>query len=206
MPSTPTARRRYGQSTLPHIVSIGAEAKLPGDRRIAEEPRPSTPPRPSNQDEDHLDVPHGLSPLRTPKANKSLHVPSVRSTLRFDAPDFAEENSGDNNERSQPQDAMPKTPSRRPIASSSAGSSILPFTPRKMFSSPFTFSPFRTPSRRNVFDPADPGNVLDEELSALASNRQGHGLQDSPVGFFAHGKGLLYESPNLPSPGRWRPW
>lgn len=84
---------------------------------------------------------------------------------------------------------------------------MLPITPKKFLSPYPAFSPFRTPSRRGVLDPQDPSALLDEELSALTSAAgQGRGLADSPVGFFAHGKGLLYESPNIPSPGRWRPW
>ncbi len=72
---------------------------------------------------------------------------------------------------------------------------------------PWTASPFRTPSRRHTLDPADPRLLLDDELNALASAAQSRGLQDSPIGFFGHGQGLLYESPSLPSPSQhWRPW
>lgn len=101
--------------------------------------------------------------------------------------------------------AIPKTPSRRSDdATAGAGTSNVPITPRRIFS-PFTgFSPFRTPSRRNIFDAQDPSRILDDELEALAAAKQR--ASDSPGGLFPRGKGLLYESPNLPSPGKWRPW
>lgn len=98
----------------------------------------------------------------------------------------------------------PKTPSRRKDEESGAGTSNAPITPRKIFSPFIGFSPFRTPSRRSIFDAADPSRMLDDELEALALAKQRG--SDSPIGLFPRGKGLLYESPSLPSPGKWRPW
>jgi hypothetical protein len=56
-------------------------------------------------------------------------------------------------------------------------------------------SPFRTPSRL-VFDPHDPGALLDEELRRF-------GKDGSPAGLFDRNTGLLYESPGMPSPGKY---
>lgn len=197
MPSTPTARGRREQAALP-APSGKVTEQLEG--------RPSTPPRPSTPVGRLLSIPYNESLMRTPIGRKTSgererlvagpstnHATSREDT--FVAPDA----------RPSLHDALPKTPTRRV----SGGQSSTSFaTPRKLFSSPFTsFSPFRTPSRRNVFDATDPSHLLDEELTALASNAANvAGLEDSPVGFFARGKGLLYESPGMPSPNPYRPW
>ncbi len=71
--------------------------------------------------------------------------------------------------------------------------------------SPATWdSPFRTPSKIPIFDPHDPGTILDDELMRLGSQ------QDSPIGsgmgIFGKDRGMLYESPSLASPSWERYW
>jgi len=44
---------------------------------------------------------------------------------------------------------------------------------------------------------------LDEELSRLGAQMGG---QDSPAGVYEGKRGLLYESPSMPSPGKWAKW
>lgn len=80
-----------------------------------------------------------------------------------------------------------------------------PVTPKKLvFStqSSSAESPFRTPGSRSIFDPHDPGALLDEELARLGAK----GMQESPIGLFEGRRGLLYQSPNMPSPGKWSRW
>jgi hypothetical protein len=107
-----------------------------------------------------------------------------------------------------------RTPRRRPSGSGTTGPA--PVTPRKLVFPPnqnespyrapggvFGLSPFRTPSSRAVFDPHDPGALLDEELSRMGA--AGHG--DSPGGLFGKARGsLLYDSPGLSSPDQWQKW
>jgi hypothetical protein len=59
---------------------------------------------------------------------------------------------------------------------------------------------------RGLFDPHDPGTLLDEELARLgAQGTPSRGLHESPVGFAQ--RGFLYESPSTQSPERWtRMW
>lgn len=112
-----------------------------------------------------------------------------------------------------------RTPSRKRQGGTagSAQGAFPPVTPKRLFPSAhsdgasgglaphgfglFGSSPFRTPG---IFDPHDPGMLLDEELSRLgASHYHGMGLQDSPgIGGLLGSRGLLYESPSAPSPGR----
>lgn len=77
-----------------------------------------------------------------------------------------------------------------------------PVTPKKLvFPTPGSTaeSPFRTPGSR-IFDPHDPGALLDEEFARLGARA----AQESPAGLY--GRGLLYESPNAPSPGKLPRW
>ena len=63
---------------------------------------------------------------------------------------------------------------------------------------------FRTPGSRSIFDPHDPGALLDEELSRLGGTGQ-FGYMDSPSGMFGKG-GLFNESPSVASPLKWVRW
>jgi len=80
-----------------------------------------------------------------------------------------------------------------------------PVTPKKLVfpaHCPSSESPFRTPGSKSIFDPHDPGAILDEELTRLGTK----GMQESPIGLFEGRRGLLYQSPNMPSPGKWSRW
>jgi hypothetical protein len=79
-----------------------------------------------------------------------------------------------------------------------------PVTPKKLVfpTHSSSESPFRTPGSKSIFDPHDPGAILDEELARLGTK----GMQESPIGLFEGRRGLLYESPNMPSPGKWARW
>lgn len=103
-----------------------------------------------------------------------------------------------------------RTPSRKRSSNLNfSHASIFPVTPKKLvFPQPNAGysqdSPFRTPgSRQSIFDPHDPGALLDDELSRLGAQMRG---QDSPTGLYEGRKGLLYESPSMPSPGKWAKW
>lgn len=137
----------------------------------------------------------------TPLAKRNPPATPTRSSGKSKATRSLDDDVFGDDYRPASLSAVLKTPSKR-TAESSIGA---PETPRKVFSPFGTFSPFRTPSRRIVFDPSDPGTMLDEELTALASARQ-HIPNDSPAGLFSRLKGYLYDSPNIPSPDKWRPW
>jgi hypothetical protein len=109
---------------------------------------------------------------------------------------------------------MNRTPRKRLSDAGTTGPA--PVTPKKLVFPPnqnespyrtpggvFGMSPFRTPSSRAVFDPHDPGALLDDELSRMGA--AGHG--DSPGGLFGKARGsLLYDSPGLSSPDQWQRW
>lgn len=191
MPTSPTTSRATKQATRSPSTSLYAGKDFLGYSVT----RSSTPP---NDLSVYLRGGHMLTPLA------QRHPPSTPTRKRkVSGP--ADDNLLGSEERPDFLKTVFKTPSRRTDdVSSGAGASNAPVTPRRIFS-PFTgFSPFRTPSRRSIFDAADPSRMLDDELEALAAARQR--ASDSPVGLFPRGKGLLYESPSLPSPGKWRPW
>ena len=203
MPTTPTGKGKKGGSTLPLYLRYHDDIQ-PANT----EERPATPPRPSTPTGRRMSVPYNESLMRTPIARKSskekLAADTSEDAWKQQESSKEEASAEATDTRMSLPDVFPKTPSRR--VSGGSGPSNIFTTPRKLFSSPFpSFSPFRTPSRRYIYDAADPSNMLDDELTALASNAQAS-LQDSPVGFFARGKGLLYESPCMPSPGQYRPW
>ena len=192
MPSTPTAAQNPTQSTRTHATRIfvhsTASANASEDEGVE---RAKTPPRPSTPPNSSLSVTYNTSLMRTPVSNKT----PTRSSVRGKPTSLKDDDDAK-------QDTIFRTPSRRP----GAGFLTTGLTPRQFLSpAPWNMSPFRTPSRRIVLDPVDPTLMLDEELLALASERD-RGLGSSPVGFFERGKGLLYESPSLPSPGGWHPW
>ena len=99
-----------------------------------------------------------------------------------------------------------RTPSRKRASNLNSAYSLFPVTPQKLLfpTSNSGSSPFRTPgTRQSIFDPHDPGAMLDEELSRLGAQMGG---QDSPAGVYEGKRGMLYESPNMLSPGKWAKW
>lgn len=179
MPTSPTLSRKASSRPSTQILTYTSKKALVQDRLVS--PPPSTPPTSARQ------LPN--SSIRTPLVSKEINPITL-----------SPENDDDDMD-------INKTPRKR--VSSSGMTITTPITPRKLvfptnqndspFRTPigsFETSPFRTPGSRAIFDPYDPGTLLDEELS-----RQG----DSPAGIFGKGRGsLLYDSPGLSiSPGRW---
>ncbi|EGO20500.1 hypothetical protein SERLADRAFT_441842 [Serpula lacrymans var. lacrymans S7.9] len=172
-------------------------------------PRPSTPQRnPSGSNVLQL------SPLRTPLSHKGLHMSPSPSLAHYkshlDPPPVVSFRQDDGINPAVLDSENIRTPTRKRGHNhhKDRDSSTLfpPLTPRKLvFPGPpsISESPFRTPGARSIFDPYDPGAMLDEELSALGARMGG---QDSPAGLFEGRKGLLYESPSMPSPGKWARW
>ncbi|KII87419.1 hypothetical protein PLICRDRAFT_55379 [Plicaturopsis crispa FD-325 SS-3] len=169
-------------------------------------PRPSTPPRTAANSRAMVN----LSPVRTPLSHKGVHMSPSPSLAHYkshlDPPPAAAFRGADHGPPGSPEHM--RTPSRR--RSSSLGTNLFgpPVTPKKLTFPPSASgtqdSPFRTPgSRVSIFDPHDPGSMLDDELSRIGSAA---GAQESPAGLFGRGKGLLYESPDAGSPGRWTKW
>lgn len=176
--------------------------------------RPCTPPRNTSS---YLQ----LSPKRTPLSHRGLHMSPSASLAHYKShldpplPSSSFANSGLDTNVDVNTDIL-RTPSRRRTISSSNDRAPLfpsfPVTPKKLFSASLPHSghsqdsPFRTPvagSRHaSIYDPHDPGALLDEELSRLGAV----GTQDSPEGLYEGRKGLLYESPSMPSPGKWAKW
>ncbi|KAI6024083.1 hypothetical protein BKA83DRAFT_4267506 [Pisolithus microcarpus] len=98
-----------------------------------------------------------------------------------------------------------RTPSRKRGYRDNLSALFPPVTPKKLvFPAPSSSSesPFRTPGSRSIFDPHDPSALLDEEFARLGAKA----TQDSPVGLFEGRRGLLYESPSVPSPGKFPRW
>ena len=167
--------------------------------------RPSTPPRNSSSISNLQ-----LSPVRTPLSHKGLHMSPSASLahykLHLDPPPPASNSPFQHSEAMGIDSENIHTPSRkRTFTLNPAHSLIFPVTPKKhIFPTPNSSqeSPFRTPgSRFGLFDPHDTSTLLDEELSRFG------GGQDSPDGGLYEGKkGLLYESPSMPSPGKWAKW
>lgn len=188
MPTTPTSKRghSHGHAQSRSLSTTRILLGLPLPPEGHELDRPTTPPSKANM------LLSAVSLAKTPTSRRGPTTPR-RGSVRFDIFD------GDNDKDIWNEVTLPQTPSRNKTTNN-------PVTPKRIFS-PFSgFSPFRTPSSRMFLDPYDPSALLDEELSALASSSRQQGPQESPVGFFGHGKGLLYESPGVPSPTRWQPW
>ena len=182
MPTSPTLNRKVtskaSKLSQVHKVDTAHPASI----------APSTPPRSARE------LP--VSSIRTLLSKKEAVVSCIKGDV-----DMGEADTN-------------RTPRRRP--SGSGTTAPAPVTPRKLAFPPhqnespcrtpggvFGLSPFRTPSSRAVFDPHDPGALLDEELSRMGA--AGHG--DSPGGLFGKARGtLLYDSPGLSSPDQWQRW
>ncbi|EMD39220.1 hypothetical protein CERSUDRAFT_93268 [Gelatoporia subvermispora B] len=224
-PASPTLDRV--SSTNKHRSSLmtppPSEAMLP-PMPFTPPARPSTPPAQVGTSRSNL----RLSPHRTPISHRGLHMSPSPSLAHYkshlDPPPAAyvpqapllSVPAGATTSAAlapgSPGASLFKTPTRKRTSGSVFGSGGLlnlgpspfaPVTPRRlMFGASFE-SPFRTPSR-GICDPHDPSVLLDEELARLGQSPH---LLGSPTGIFGRSRGLLYESPGMPSPGSWdRVW
>lgn len=170
--------------------------------------RPSTPP-PRNRGT--ASTVH-LSPIRTPLSHKGLHMTPNASLAHFkthlDPPPHTMFNPDDGINPAVFDAENVCTPSRKRAYHRDRDKDVMsthfpPITPKKLvFPTPGSTaeSPFRTPGSR-IFDPHDPGALLDEEFARLGAKA----AQESPAGLYDQ-RGLLYESPNVPSPGKLPRW
>lgn len=188
---------------------------FPSLRPSTPPPRPCTPPRKRVSSANKA---LQLSAVETPISHRGLHMspspslayykshldPPPAAVFHPHAPLLTALTTGEDSTLTLPSPDLLRTPSRkRPGQSGSSGSRRLvdfspfaPVTPKRLvFHS--QESPFRTPSR--VFDPHDPGNILNEELKRLGE--QAH-YEESPTGFFGQ-RHPLYDSPGLGSPSRY---
>ncbi|KAI6024444.1 hypothetical protein EDC04DRAFT_3143322 [Pisolithus marmoratus] len=178
MPESPTIDRRARSK---RHAKRSARPPVP---MSSTEPRPSTPPsRPSTPRNRCPGATVQLSPVRTPLSHKGLHMSPSASLAHYKShldpppPPAFRQDDGINPAVYTEEVGVP------PPSSSSE-------------------SPFRTPGSRSIFDPHDPSALLDEEFARLGAK----GTQDSPVGLFEGRRGLLYESPSVPSPGKFPRW
>ncbi|KAG8214997.1 hypothetical protein J3R82DRAFT_8401 [Butyriboletus roseoflavus] len=219
MPVSPTLDRRTrskkksaGHQLPPPLPALIPE--LTSTTTTTTHPRPSTPPpRPSTPPRNRgaTSTVH-LSPIRTPLSHKGLHMTPNATLAHFkthlDPPPHTAFNPDDGINPAVFDTENVRTPSRkRPYHRDRDREAIPthfpPVTPRKLvFPTPGSTaeSPFRTPGSR-IFDPHDPGALLDEEFARLGAKA----AQESPAGLYDR-RGLLYESPNMPSPGKLPRW
>jgi len=224
MPASPTLNRK---STASKASKASRTSPTPHSRSRLKTPQPtttvpSTPPR--NKSKVHV------SPVHTPLSHRGLHMspstnlahykshldPPPARSFEMGEGHVAREEDGDAEVAHGAVSDPMRTPSRKHNGPSNTSGIFPPITPKKLLfpanESPFPTpsgilgaSPFRTLGLRAIFDPHDPGTLLDEELSRMGA--AGHG--DSPAGMFGKGTGaLLYDSPNAleNSPGKWAKW
>jgi hypothetical protein len=192
MPISPTMDRKSLPKCKKRECTLPSPPPPAPTRLSTPPPRPCTPPR-----NNHLH----LSPHRTPLSHRGLHMSPSPSLAHYkshlDPPPFASFLNREHGEDGQSTSLITEnthTPSRR--LTTIGGSTVFPIgTPKRLVFPSLSESPFRTPGSRPhmIYDPHDPGALLDEELSRL-------GERDSPAG-----RGL-YESPNVGSPGKWARW
>ncbi|KAF9244664.1 hypothetical protein BU15DRAFT_86029 [Melanogaster broomeanus] len=215
MPLSPTLDRRARTRRKSTTKESPAPMPAPTKPTSTSLPRSSTPPpRPSTPP-----LRFELSPIRTPLSHKGLHMSPSASLAHYkshlDPPPPTTFNPDDGINPAVFDTENIRTPSRKRghhhthrdrERDKDTGTTLFPpVTPRKLvFPTPgsSTESPFRTPGARSIFDPHDPGALLDEEFARLGAK----GAQESPVGLFEGRRGLLYESPNVPSPGKVPRW
>jgi hypothetical protein len=153
-------------------------------------PRPFTPPRTRMSSALHVSA--TFTPLSYKGLNMSPSPSLAHYKTHLDPPPFATYIHNHD-------PGLVRTPSRK--SGISQHQPNLPVTPRKLAFQFSGDSPFATPSRA-IFDPYDPGALLDEELKRFGDEDK----FSSPAGLFERNKGLLYESPGIPSPGKWSHW
>ena len=207
MPDSPTLSRQTvvrkvkdARPSTPPRVGTSAFKPL-----VTPPARPSTPPRKASLNS------HQLSAMRTPLSHLGVHMSPSPSLAHYKshlnpppAVPLPSSSTAPDGERDRGRIAVDaenvRTPTRR--RTSSNYTSFTPATPRKLA---FTLGGASESPFRGIFDPHDPSALLDEELARLGA--QGGSLQESPAGLFARGRGLLYESPDGASPGKWsRMW
>ncbi|KAG5220762.1 DNA ligase (ATP) [Salix suchowensis] len=144
---------------------------------------------------------HRISPTHTPLSHKGLHMSPNASLAHYKSnldppPTVAFNRTGDTLFSS---DENSKDTGELDIFRTPQGN-VLTRKPR-VHSTPLHLRNW-TPTSRGIFDPHDPSNLLDDELSRLGA------AQDSPAGLFGKSRSaLLYESPNLgTSPGSCPRW
>ena len=217
MPVSPTVNRRTRHRKKPASQPLSAPlpALVPepaSTATTATHPRPSTPPpRPSTPPRNRgvTSTVH-LSPMRTPLSHKGLHMTPNASLAHFkthlDPPPLAAFKPDDGINPAVFDTENVRTPSRKRSYHrdrDAMPSHFPPVTPKKLvFPAPGSTaeSPFRTPGSR-IFDPHDPGALLEEEFASLGARA----AQESPAGLYDRRR-LLYESPNMPSPGKLPRW
>lgn len=216
MPVSPSLDRRTRSRKKPstHQLPPPLPALVPELISTAEtvvNPRPSTPPaRPSTpiRNRSASDTAH-LSPKRTPLSHKGLHMTPNASLAHYkthlDPPPHTAFNPDEGINPAVFDTENVRTPSRKRFHHRDKDRDALPthfppVTPKKLvFPTPGSTveSPFRTPGSR-IFDPHDPGALLEEEFARLGARA----TQESPAGLYDRRR-LLYESPNVSSPGKW---
>lgn len=196
---------------------------------------PSTPPRKAaTRPSSRGSAGHMISAVRTPLSHLGVHMspsPSLayyKSNLNpppnksplgssdsdtlptVSAPGAA---SSSTSALPYPPTDMTSTPSRGSGYRRTSSTFSNPFTPRNLTLSYPNFgsasnSPFRSTPSGGVYDPHDPSAMLNDELARMGER----GAIDSPSGYsfsgmFGKTKGLMYESPDGPSPKGWsRAW
>lgn len=218
MPVSPTLDRRARPKKKPtsHPPPLPALVPEPASttthaRTSTPPPRPTTPPR--NRGATSAVQ---LSPIRTPLSHKGLHMTPNASLAHFkthlDPPPNTTFNPDDGINPAVFDTENVRTPSRkrsyhRDKDKDKDGTAshvhFPPITPKKLvFPTPGSTaeSPFRTPGAR-IFDPHDPGALLEEEFARLGARA----ALESPAGLYDRRR-LLYESPNAPSPGKLPRW
>ncbi|CAL1714648.1 unnamed protein product [Somion occarium] len=222
VPDSPTLQRKSARKAQKQPMRQRSPSISPIIRTSYTAPsNPSTPPhRPRTPPRKHSgSALLQLSPHRTPISHRGLHMSPAASLAHYknnlDPPPPVTAHSQapllfsfESESLTLPSPDLLRTPRRRGAQTmgsdstpSNRNSSIFgPVTPKRLnFNPPGDGSPLRTPSR-HLLDPHDPSALLDEELFRLGS--QGTSSH-TPTGLFGHSRGMLYESPNLPSPGRW---
>lgn len=219
MPVSPTLDRRTKSKKKP--ASQRLPPPLPAlvpepasTTTTTTQPRPSTPPPRSSTPPRNRGAASTvqLSPIRTPLSHKGLHMTPNASLAHFkthlDPPPHTAFNPDDGINPAVFDTENVCTPSRkrshhRDRDRDGMPTHFPPITPKKLVfptSGSTAESPFRTPGSR-IFDPHDPGALLEEEFARLGARA----AQESPAGLYDR-RGLLYESPNVASPGKLPRW
>ncbi|TCD63707.1 hypothetical protein EIP91_005078 [Steccherinum ochraceum] len=217
VPTSPTLERRSAAKqkaaarTSPHALTFLISQRASSSREML---RPTTPPR------------RPCTPPRKRAASRSPQSSPQRTPMSYSRFRLRKSPSPPRELPALPTNPeLLRTPSRKRVPSgggpgSGSGSKS---GPGKSPSNIYSFSPgfghFSTPKRGStsfgatdfespfrpswsMYDPHDPAALLDDEVKRLSN--QNDATQGSPSGLYGRaGKGLLYESPSVPSPGKW---